>query len=116
MFEIRCIVGDKKLHEVLRLLNAYTIEPPVVIPAGIIPVEKSNPNPHNEKTEGGSVALLRKFNSGRKTVTAKEMREHCERNGYSKNGYSYALKVLLTEGALKAVKNEYATYEVIRNG
>jgi hypothetical protein len=36
MYEIRCIVGDKKLREVLVFLNNNnTLEPPVVIPVGL---------------------------------------------------------------------------------
>ena len=31
MFEIRCIVGDKKLAEALRALGGLTLEPPVTL-------------------------------------------------------------------------------------
>lgn len=111
MFEVKCIVADKKVVEVLRLLDGYSLEPPVVLPVrGSTDPQRLNGSvPAN--TNGGSIELIRRFIPGRKTVTSAQMREHCEENGYSKNGYSYALKMLLRQGALKKTK-EPRVYEV----
>ena len=110
MWEVKCLVGDKKLLEVMRLLKGMTLEPPV-----ILPVDISKPNgmdkTRNPAPGQGSTDLLRKFLPGRGKVTSRELREHCMTNGYSKNGYSYALKRLLGEGSLKRTK-EPRLYEV----
>jgi hypothetical protein len=104
MFEIRCIVADKNVPVAIRLLDGFALEPPVAIPVR----EDSSPTPAG----GGSVDLMRQFVKHHKKVTAKQLREHCESQGYSKNGYSYALQRLLKEGRLKRAKEPH-TYEVV---
>ncbi len=115
MWEIKCIVGDKKALEVVKLIQPHTLEPPVMIhisDGGI----KANGHAEPEKKSwttapGGSVELMRRFVKGHKTLTARQMREHLEANGYSRNGYSYSLQKLLEEGSLKKTK-EPRVYEV----
>ncbi len=119
MWEIRCIVGDKKALEVVKLIQEHTLEPPVVV--HIADGKKANGHapeaPGSPKqwttVPGGSVNLMRSFIKGNKTLTAKQMREHLEANGYSKNGYSYSLQKLLEEGSLKRTKVR-RVYEVVR--
>jgi predicted HTH transcriptional regulator len=121
MFEIKCIIGDKKLVAVLTLLDGHTLEPPVVTPVNRAQTPKLNghaPWPTNgtkawTTVPGGSVNLMRSFVKGHKKLTARQMREHLEANGYSKNGYSYSLQALLKEGVLKKTK-EPRVYEVVR--
>lgn len=119
MFEIRCIVGDKKVTEILHLLDGHTLEPPVCVPVkgmeanGHAKEPKSRPH---MTAPGGSINLLRTFIKGRKKVTSLELRQHLEERGYSKNGYSYALRTLADEGLLKQIKKEPGktnTYEVL---
>lgn len=110
MWEIKCIVSDKKALDVMKFLDGLTLEPPVI---------QYIHGPHNEvapalneKTRN-SIEQLRKFIHGRKTVTPSEMRIHLEQNGYSKNGYSYALKILQDRGLLKKSKGTPSRYEVV---
>jgi len=110
MWEIKCIVGDKKALEVLEFLTGRTLEPPVINHIGPI-VANGHGKPTNPAA--GSIEMLRKFVPGKKSVTARQLREHLEANGYSKNGYSYALKKLLDDGILKKTK-EPRVYEVAR--
>jgi len=110
MFEIRCIVGDKKLAEALRALNGLTLEPPVTLAVGgteLLPANKMN---------GGKGAIqiateLIKHDK-LKQVTASQLRQCLVTNGYSKNGYSYALKMLLEKKVLRKTTKP-STYEVI---
>lgn len=112
MWEIRCIVSDKKALDVMTLLDGNTLEPPVMVRVNG-PVNGHGPAPARVKINGGSVGLIRQYVQGKKTVNSKQMREHCEANGFSKNGYSYALKKLLNDGELKRTK-EPRVYEVTR--
>jgi predicted HTH transcriptional regulator len=118
MFEIKCIIGDKKLVEVLHLLDGHTLEPPVVLPVkGTVVtaiVRHGNGHASTVAPSANSIETLSSFVGPLKRVTAKELREHLESRGFSKNGYSYALKKLVENGALKKSRSEKNTYEVIR--
>ena len=119
MFEIRCIVADKKVVDVLHLLDGHTLEPPVALPIrGAAPASKQlngashHDMPHSPPQGQGSTDLLRKYIAGRKgAISTKELRDYLMNKGYSPNGYSYALQQLLKDGSLKKTK-EYAVYEV----
>lgn len=103
MFEIRAIVADKKLHEVLRLLKPLTLEPPVSLP-----IE----NQVEKKPTGNSTELLAAFIKGKKTVSTREMRRHLEDQGWGKNSYSYGLQILIKRGDLRKTKTP-TIYEVV---
>jgi len=123
MFEVRCIVADKNVAAVIRLLDGYALEPPVAMPVPDTVAAKANghakePTPVAKSwttVPGGSIPLLRAFVRGRKTVPVKAMREHLEDKGYSSNGYSYAVQTLVKEGVLKKTKT-FGLYEVHANG
>lgn len=111
MFEIRCIVGDKKLSDALKALGGLTLEPPVVVAV------MSNGSGHRtdlQKIPGESSAtILLKHIADKKlkTITVQQMRSHLESLGYTKNGYSYAMQRLVAEGKLKKTKT-YSLYAV----
>lgn len=114
MFEIRCLVGDKRLVQVLGVLDGLTLEPPVVVPVKANGTEHpiSHVNGGPKEIKPTTTELLREFIQGRDTVTAKQMREHITSHGYTKNGYSFALQNLIKDKLVKRGK-EYATYEVV---
>lgn len=115
MFEIKCIVGDKKVTEVLKLLDGHTLEPPVVIPVHGgdegKPNGKSHGMPKTPAPGNSSVDIMRAHLKGLKIISPKEMREFLMSRGYTANGYSYARQVLMSEGVLKRTKDS-RTYEV----
>jgi len=118
MFEIKCIVADKKVVEVLHLLDGHTLEPPVALPIRGAAVANGHHAPKTKAKSwttapGGSVNILQSFVKGRKKVAVKEMRMHLVEQGYSPNGYSYALQSLTKDGFLKKTK-EPGVYEVVR--
>lgn len=108
MFEIHMIVADKHVHEVLRLVHRYALEPPVSTPKG------AQDELHVNPPKGNSIKLLRDYltNSHSKQVTVAAMKEFLMQNGYSKNGYTYALQSLLDEGVLKKTKT-VGLYDVV---
>lgn len=117
MFEIRCIVPDKRLGETLRALEPFTLEPPVVQP-GKEPNAKKNGNGHSliDMPHGVAVtpavivkAVVAK-GSGTQ-FTAAELRDACKAAGRNQYGYSYLLDRLLKKKSVKRIAPN--TYEVV---
>lgn len=107
MFEIRCIVDDKKLPALLRVLENFVAEPPIVRPA-LTDMLNGDLEKHLKKTgakEGGVKALdiITQYvvENKLKTVTASEMRKRLVERGYSVSGYSYVLQLMLKSGLLE---------------
>lgn len=112
MFEVKCIVGDKKLSEVMRALGGLTLEPPVVIAVdGAEILQTKKPRPNGDMTSFGLVTDLIKRDKLKK-ITAAQLKQYLVTNGYSSNGYSYALKLLLERKIVKKTK-EPSVYEVL---
>lgn len=120
MFEIKCIVADKKVVEVIDLLDGHTLEPPVVLRVrGAMAANGHDTTSKKADTKsswmtapGGSINIMRAYVKNHETVTVKQLRSHLVGHGYSSNGYSYALQYLVKEGTLKKTKKP-ATYEVV---
>lgn len=120
MFEIRCIVADKRLGEALRVLKPYALEPPVSIP-----VDEGGPQVEGSRgvtinaNNGFSQEVVNHVNglakSGVKTMTIRQLREHLSLKGFRAQNYSYAVTKLVSDGKLKPTKIR-GLYEVIRNG
>lgn len=108
MFEIRCIVADKRLSEALRALKGLTLEPPVTLPVDEETQEEAAPQPKKtgQRASDGDAfphmkAFLEKIPVGT-IVMAREMRDHFVALGYPPGGYSYALhKAVDVERMLK---------------
>jgi hypothetical protein len=117
MFEIRCIVSDKKLADVLKAVNGLTLEPPAVFPGE---VANGHSPPLNDRAtkyaQGGATGMLQAFikKTKPKQLSSSQLKKFLMDHGYSDNGYSYALKRFLERGVLKKTKTPYL-YEV-RNG
>lgn len=101
MFELRCIVPDKKLGEALRALEPYALEPPVVKP-GSEPTK--NGNGHVPKYGTGG-KIVEHFIAQGKPFTAKELRETCKASGLSGYAYSYKLNAAVKAKQVKAGAN-----------
>lgn len=106
MFEVKCLVSDKKLAEVLNSLGGLTLQPPVVEPVALSNGASKSPGMTAE------VALVEYIKLNKpKVLSTKEMKAHLLTKGYSNNGYSYALKIMLGKKILKKTKTP-ALYEV----
>lgn len=131
MYEIRCIVGDKRLREVLVFLhNGNTLEHPVVIPVldnghpeplnvdvtKPIPALEHKPSkPAKKKRKSplqhggrhlkgmGATEVVRDLirKTGRPNILAREMSDATLAVGYSKGAYSHAIKLLLAEKVIR---------------
>ena len=138
MYEIRCIVGDKKLREVLVFLNNNnTLEPPVVIPTasslpGINapktapvqpPTQKKAPPKRRKKPiqQGGqhlkgrgSTQIVRDLLERTRAtqISAKEMKRATVAAGYSSNAYSHAIKLLLADKTISPDPRQHGNYYV----
>lgn len=115
MYEIRCIVADKRLHEVLKLLYPLALEPPVAIPVDLGEEEQSVANGHRKV---GSSELVKEFldkviKSGAKTITARQLRDAMVAGGFPERAYGYQLKLLVEDRRLKKTR-EAGIYEVVR--
>ena len=111
---IKCIVHDKKVVDVLRVLKPFAIEPPVADPIDEGPV-----NSAKRLTPGSSIHKLvsdyiaKSARSGKKTVTGRELKEELMAHGAKDNSYSYGLKLALEQKKLKRTKHP-STYEIVR--
>lgn len=141
MFEVRCIVGDKKLSDVLRALKGHTLEHPVVIPvddkvmsASQLDAADAQPNPkrgpykkskvrkspvqrggYHLKGEGATrIARDLIERTGVTHITAREIKRATMVAGYSPNAYSHALKILVADKTLRPVKGAVGEYDVIK--
>jgi hypothetical protein len=141
MYEVRCIVGDKKLREVLIFLNNNnTLEPPVVIPVGpsslkgeaamnttineaVVHLKKPKPDKKRRKpvqTGGrhqkgtGSVQVVRAFmaQTGATHISAREMKQATIAAGYSPNAYSHAVKLLIADKTIRPIPGHSGAYTV----
>jgi hypothetical protein len=136
MYEIRCIVGDKKLRDVLVFLtNNNTLEPPVVIPTGPPltngldklkkdaakapmakkPQKKSFKHGGKHTKGRGATEIVRDLltKTGATRIFAREMREAAVAAGYSTNAYSNAIKVLLADNTIRRAKGLFGVYDVV---
>lgn len=126
MFEIRCIVGDKKLSDALRALKGHTIEHPVVLPVDAetapvaAPTNGSDPVPKKKykrrkplvqggkhRTGQGTIQIARDLlaKSGVDKISAREIKQAVMAVGYSHGAYSHAIKILLKEKVLKPTES-----------
>lgn len=140
MFEVRCIVGDKKLSDVLRVLKGHTLEHPVVIPvdeAGMghnvsqteqASTQTSNPakvkyKPRRRKVGGhhvkgkGAVQVVRDLinRTGAIRISAREMKRATMAAGYSPGAYSHAIKLLVADKTIRAISGTHGDYDVVRH-
>lgn len=127
MFEIRCIIGDKRVAEVLHALAGLTLEPPVVIPlpknAELNHAQTQLNGHHPPKLKltsqkgqrGDTVVIIRKLiaDESLKTVSAMQMRRKLTEHKYSKNAYSYVLGKMIADGELKKTKTT-GVYDVVK--
>lgn len=130
MFEIRCIVGDKKLRDVLLSLRNLTIGAPSVTPVEALgpqedtaPVASAKPNKKTAKRRTGGgfrvkgtgvIQILRPLieKSGVEHISAREMKVAAEAAGYRPGAYSHGVKILLEEGSIKALG--FGHYQVVK--
>lgn len=122
MFEIRCIVGDKKLSDALRALKGHTIEHPVVLPVDSLSPAAAGANGNTEpapkkkykrrkpliaggshRAGQGTIQIARDLltKSGVDKISAREIKQAVMAAGYSHGAYSHAIKILLKEKVLK---------------
>ncbi len=113
MKEVRAIIADKKVIEVMNALHGLTLEPPVWCEPDV----RHQINESASKGHNGASAHLDQFmaalkKSGAKTVSGKQMRSHMEMGGFGGHSYSYRLQQLLESKALKRTKVQ-GIYEVL---
>lgn len=113
MFEIHCIVGDKKLADALKGLSGLTLEPPQIIPVASVNAAVTDRSTKSKR--GGSLGLMTAYIRSKKLkqISANEMKKFLMTQGYSPNGYTYALKSLQTIGILKKSKQPHV-YDVVK--
>ena len=116
MFEIRCIVADKRLHEALKMLAPVALEPPVAIPVNDGGAEEQNGTGHGRRL--GAADLVKEFldkmiKQGAKTVSARQFRDAMVAGGFDDRSYSYQLALLVKSKQLRKTR-EAGIYEVIR--
>lgn len=137
MFEVRCIVGDKKLRDVLVFLRGNTLEPPVVIPTGETDegtgIVTPEPKPRQAKVKKrvpravgrqggfhrkglGAVKVIRDLidNSGAVRISAREMKQVTVAAGYSPGAYSHALKILVADNTVRPSPDTRGDYDVVK--
>ena len=110
---IKCIVHDKKVVDVLRVLKPYAFEPPVA--------DAMDEAPLNSKrmAASGSISKLvfdyvaKSAKTGKKTVTSRELKDELMAKGAKDNSYSYGLKLLLEKKKLKRTSHP-STYEIVK--
>lgn len=138
MYEIRCIVEDKKLRDVLRFLNDNkTLEPAVVIPvddtdtaAAVASAAPAAPKLQKKSKRKkpiqagsrllkgkGSTQIIRDLieRTGVERITVAEMREALVAKGYSKNAYSHAIKLLTADRTIRPDNDLVGVYNVPGN-
>lgn len=108
---IKCIVADKRVVEVVRMLKPFALDPPVVDPMDESPAKKIESGKSIRQMVFEYVDSLVK--SGVKKITARELRKFCVDRGAQENSYSYALKLLVDEGRFKKTKTA-SLYEVVK--
>lgn len=137
MFEVRCIVGDKKLADALRALKGHTIEPPVAIAisedkdpevarpavaAQVKPqltptarVERRKAKRKRNLRSGGAIGIARSIISvpGKTRVSAKELKQATMAAGYSHNSYSHAIKLMIEDGIVEST-DEKGVYKIVQ--
>lgn len=108
---IKCIVADKKVVDVLRMLKGVALEPPVAEPLDDIQTpQKSSKGTLSKKIYD----LIEEKSKGKdKIITAAQLTALCKENGCHATAYSYALKKLIAEKLVRRGKLPH-TYEVIK--
>ena len=132
MYEIRCIVGDKKLREVLLALRNQTLMAPTVTPVGEdtpFYTEASKASRPEKKTKmkttiknrggfrkkgEGVIQVIRPLIEHVEHISAREMKAAANAAGYRPGAYSHAVKILMDEGAIKPLG--FGHYEVLKKG
>lgn len=110
---IKCVIKDRDVIAVIRLLKPFALDPPVVDP-----MDDLSSGSNSKMSPGSLTQIVTDFvehlaKSGTKTVTSRQLRDHCESRGAQHNSYSYPLKLLLKAGKLKKTKLP-STYEVVK--
>lgn len=115
MFQIKCIVADKRLPEVLRVLEPFVLDPPAITPLDDVALGlgKVKGTSHTGVGEIVNQFITDRVMAGAKTITATELRDHVVSKGYSERSYSYSLSQAVLAKRLKRTKLT-GTYEVIR--
>lgn len=122
MFEVRCLVADKRLADVLRALRKLTLEPPVTIAVDdILANGHMLESPKEDKLKHGKRGaksatidfVADAIKSGAKIITATQLRKHMESVGFAPHSYSYPLSTLIKQRVLKPTKDS-GTYEVMK--
>lgn len=127
MFEVRCLVADKRLADVLRALRKLTLEPPVTIAVDDADVSsdltKVTVNPKHIRLATGDgfksarkiveEYVLHEIKNGARIITAKQLGQHMFEHNFSSHSYSYPLSLLVKQKVLKTTK-ELGTYEVVK--
>lgn len=118
MFEVRCLVADKRLADVLRSLRKLTLEPPVTIAVdephanGATPAVVPSKNSHNGARQTVEEWVEAQVKKGVKQITATQLRNLMIESGFSDRSYSYPLDLLVKRKVLKATRVS-GTYEVV---
>ena len=115
MFQIKCLVDDKKLAMALKALDGLVFHPEV-IPVRNAAVEDGEVV--STRPEGSASDLLQIYLNERpamKQVRACDLSGHLVQNGFAKGGYSYATKKLVEAGTLKKSKVA-GVYDIVRKG
>lgn len=117
MFEVRCIVADKRLADVMRALRNLTLESPVVIAVDEIASGQleSLPGERRKRQKGSAVAAIKQYivDNNVKSLRASEIKDLVEACGFSPRSYSYAITQLINQKVLRKSNREKSTYEVI---
>lgn len=130
MYEIRCIVSDKKLADFLRAVRLLTMEKPGIEPMDDDPIYGSprfedNAKPVKNKKKGtprknkrhsppgkGALSVVEDLIQGRTTITVKEASAAVQQHGYSSTSYTHPIKLLLARGVLSPVSK--GIYNVLK--
>lgn len=101
---IKCIVADKKAVEILRLIKASCLEPPVVEP-----LDGTETAPKGSLTQ----TIYKIVENAKGPIPVAQFREAARAINGNPNAYSYALKTLLDSKKLKRGKLP-KTFEVVK--
>lgn len=101
---VKCIVKDRQVAEVLRLLKPYAAEPPVADPLGTGKNEPVKPATPIGETVADAVAKYINAKRAGDKITAKELNRFVTELGFSERSYSYPLSKAVKSGTLRATK------------
>lgn len=110
---IKCIVADKKVVDVLRMLKDFCLDPPVVEPMDDISASLPKKKPGFSVTNKIYAMVNDAIKRGDNVITSKQFAEIAKNSGGHPTGYSYAIKKLMDNKRLKRGKAPN-TYEVLK--